>query len=146
MKIFIGADHAGFELKGKLIPFLKELGHDVEDLGPDVYRQDDDYPDYIRPVAEKVSLDESAKGVVLDKSGQGNVMCANRVKRVRAAVYYGGNLEIVRLSRQHNDSNILSIGAAFVSLGEAKEAVRLFLETPFSGDERHVRRIKKLDA
>src|SRR3989344_1840799 len=103
MRIFIGSDHAGFELKVKLIPFLKELGHEVEDKGALEYNKDDDYPDFIKPVAEEISKDSNARGIVIGKSGQGEAMCVNRVKGVRAVVYYGGNVEVLRLSREHND-------------------------------------------
>jgi ribose 5-phosphate isomerase B len=145
MKIFIASDHAGFELKGKLIPYLQELGCVVEDKGPFEYDAVDDYPDFIKLVAEVVDKGGKVRGVVIGKSGQGEAMQANRFKGVRAAVYYGGNMEIVKLSREHNDSNILSLAAGFVSDEEAKSAVKLWLETPFSDEARHVRRINKLD-
>lgn len=145
MNIFIGSDHAGFEIKGMLIPFLRVLGHEVEDVGAHSFEALDDYPDFIRPVAEAVAKDSSARGVILGGSGQGEAMCANRIKGVRAAVYYGGPFDIAVLSREHNDANILSLGARFVDEDEAREVVRVWLETPFSGDERHARRIRKLD-
>ncbi|MEK7147937.1 MAG: RpiB/LacA/LacB family sugar-phosphate isomerase [Patescibacteria group bacterium] len=144
MKIFIGSDHAGFELKGKLIPFLKDLGHEVEDKGAFEYNKDDDYPDFIKPIAEAVSNDKNTKGIVIGNSGQGEAICANRIKGVRAAVYYGGNLEVIKLSREHNDANVLSLGAGFLG-EESFEAIKMWLETPFSGEERHVRRLAKLD-
>lgn len=146
MKIYIGTDHAGFELKEKLVIFLKELGHMVEDFGAHSYESQDDYPDFIRKVAETVVQDPSARGFVLGGSGQGEAMCANRVLGARAAVYYGGAVDIVVLSREHNDANILSLGARFIDDEEAREVVRVWLETPFSGDERHLRRIQKIDA
>lgn len=145
MKIYIGTDHAGFELRDDLVSFLKVHGHEVEDMGAHMFDALDDYPDFIRPVAEAVAKDQSARGIILGGSGQGEAMCANRIKGVRAAVYYGGNLDIVKLSREHNDANILSLGARFVDLDEAKEAVLLWLETSFSGEEKHARRIAKLD-
>jgi len=148
MKIFIGSDHAGFELKEKLIPFLKELGHEVVDKGAFSFDSLDDYPDFVKPVAEEVSKDKEARGIVLGGSGQGEAICANRYKNVRAFSYYGpsrGEVNIVTDSRGHNDSNIISIGARFMNVDEAKEAVKLWLETPFSGDERHIRRINKID-
>ena len=146
MKIYIGTDHAGFELKEALVPFLKELGHEVEDMGAHTFEPLDDYPDFIRPVATAVADDPESRGVILGGSGQGEAMCANRVHGARAAVYYGGPLDIVILSREHNNANILSFGARFVDEGEAKKALRLWLETPFSDEEKHARRIKKLDA
>ena len=159
MKIFIGADHAGFELKQKLIPFLRELEHEVEDKGAFEFNTGDDYPDFITPVAREVASDpERSRGIIIGGSGQGEAMEANRFKGIRAAVYYGfcvpqsdmesgkrSDLEIVRLSREHNNSNVLSLGARFLSEEEAKSAVKLWLETPFSEDERHVRRLLKID-
>ena len=99
----------------------------------------------MKPVAQAVANELESRGIVIGMSGQGEAMCANRFKNVRAAVYYGGSIEIVRLSREHNDANILSLGARFIEANEALETVKLWLETPFSGDERHVRRITKLD-
>ncbi len=145
MKVFIGTDHAGFELKEKLVEFLGELGHEVDDMGAHSYEALDDYPDFIRPVAEAVARDREARGIIIGGSGQGEAMCANRVKGARAAVYYGGPFDIAVLSREHNDANILSLGARFVDEDEAKEVVRVWLETPFGGEEKHARRIAKLD-
>lgn len=145
MKIFVGSDHAGFELKNKLIPYLQELGHDVKDKGAIKYNQEDDYPDFIKPVAEEVARDPESRGVILGKSGQGEAMCANRIKGVRAAVFYGGMPDIIRLSREHNNANILSLAAGFVEEEQVKEMLKKWLETPFSHEERHERRIKKLD-
>lgn len=145
MKIFIGSDHAGFELKQKLISFVELLGHEVVDKGAFTLDEHDDYPDFIVPVAEEVAKDSSSRGIILGGSGQGEAIAANRVKGARAVVFYGGPLDIVELSREHNDANILSLGARFVSEGEAETAVQLWLETEFSGDERHARRIKKVD-
>ncbi|MGB2580264.1 MAG: RpiB/LacA/LacB family sugar-phosphate isomerase [Minisyncoccia bacterium] len=145
MKIFVGTDHAGFELKETLVSFLRELGHDVEDLGAHTFEALDDYTDFIRPVAEAVARDTESRGIILGGSGQGEAMCANRVKGARAAVYYGGAVDIVVLSREHNDANILSLGARFIEEEEAKEVVRVWLDTQFGGEEKHARRIKKLD-
>lgn len=148
MKIYIGSDHAGFTLKEKLIPYLNELGHEVEDRGSFELNPADDYPDFVKPVAEAVSRDFGSMGIVLGGSGQGEAICANRFKGVRAFTYYTpsrGDINIVEDSRSHNNSNIISLGARFISEAEAKEAVKLWLETPFSEDERHVRRIEKLD-
>ncbi|MBI5816919.1 MAG: RpiB/LacA/LacB family sugar-phosphate isomerase [Candidatus Yonathbacteria bacterium] len=145
MRIFIGSDHAGFELKQKLIPFVESLGHEVVDKGAFALDEHDDYPDFVVPVAEEVAKDSSSRGIILGGSGQGEAIAANRVKGARAAVFYGGPLDIVELSREHNDANILSLGARFVVEGEAETAVQLWLETEFSGDERHARRIKKID-
>src|SRR3989344_1417449 len=140
MKIYIGADHAGFKLKEKLIPFLIALGYEVVDKGTFSYNEDDDYPDFVEPVAEAISTDPEAKGIVIGGSGEGEAMATDRFPHVRTALWYGGNLEPLKLSREHNDANILSLGARLVEEQEALDAVKLWLETPFSGDERHVRR------
>ncbi len=142
-KIYIGTDHAGYELKNKLKTFLSELGHTVEDKGPFAYDAQDDYPDFITPVAQAVAAEEGSFGVILGGSGQGEAMCANRIKGARAALYYGKEPSIITLAKEHNNANILSLGARFLTEDEAKEAIKLFLETPFTNDERHVRRIAK---
>jgi ribose 5-phosphate isomerase B len=145
MKIFIGSDHAGFELKKTLVEYLHDLGHDVRDMGAHEYDAGDDYPDFILPVAREVSHHpEKLRGIVIGGSGQGEAMCANKVYGIRAAVYYGGNRDIIKLSREHNDANVLSLAARFVNPEEAKGAVKLWLETKFSGEERHKRRILKM--
>lgn len=144
MTILIASDHAGFELKEKLKVYLAELGHSAKDFGAFSYDENDDYPDFILPLAEEIAKDpENSKGIVLGGSGQGEAMAANRIKNCRAIVYYGGNSDIIKLSRRHNDANILSLGARFLAEDEAKQAVKLWLSTPFSGEERHVRRLKK---
>lgn len=146
MKIYLGTDHAGFELKEKLKNFLIGLGYEVKDLGNFIYDEQDDYPDFIPLVAGKVAEDpENNRGIVLGGSGQGEAMVANRIKGVRAAVVYNYNEDIVKLSREHNDANILSLGARFLNEEEAKKAVKLWLETNFSNEPRHARRIKKID-
>lgn len=142
--IYLASDHAGFDLKEALIPYLRERGYAIEDIGPTTLDPQDDYPDYILPMAARVAGDKGSFGVALGGSGQGEAMVANRVKGARAAVYYGGKEEIIRLSREHNDANILSMGARFVSAEEAKGALEVWLATPFSNDERHIRRIAKL--
>lgn len=144
MKIYLGTDHAGFELKEAIKSFLEEKGHDVDDKGAHWYDGEDDYPDFIRPTAEAVAADNDSRGIIFGGSGQGEAMCANRVKGVRAVVFYGGPQEIVKLSRQHNNANILSLGARFISEDEALEVVELWLGTTFEC-ERHRRRIEKLD-
>ncbi len=145
MKVFIASDHAGFELKKVLLEFLRSLDHEVEDCGPSELNPQDDYPDFIAPMAHKVALNEGSFGIVLGGSGEGEAMSANRIDGVRAAEFYGGNLEVVKVAREHNDANVLSLGVRFITTDEAKRAVELFLQTPFSGDARHVRRIEKLD-
>ena len=145
MTVYVASDHAGFDLKAALVGFLQAAGHVVEDLGPKEKVEGDDYPDYIAPLAKRVATEPGSFGVAIGGSGQGEAMSANRIDGARATEFYGGDVEIVKVSREHNDANILSLGARFVSEAEAKEAVQLFLSTPFSGDERHVRRIEKLD-
>jgi len=153
MKIYIGTDHAGFELKEALLPSVSSLGHEVVDMGAKTFVEGDDYPDYVIPVAEAVSKDQNVRGIIIGGSGQGEAICANRFSGVRAVVFNGqyrptdGRLvpyEIM-ITRQHNDANILSLGARFLTMEEAKESVKIWLETPFSGDERHVRRLKKIE-
>jgi ribose 5-phosphate isomerase B len=146
MKIYFAADHAGFEMKNELIKFVVDLGYDTEDCGAYEINKEDDYPDFVKKAARKVSEDSlNAKAIILGGSGEGEEMVADKFPNVRAAEYYGGNLEIVKLSREHNDANVLSLGARFLSLNEAKKAVELWLGNSFSGDERHVRRINKID-
>ena len=147
MTIYFAADHAGFELKRALIPYVRDiLGHEVVDCGALEFNPDDDYPEFIRKAAEAVSKDQgNARAIILGGSGQGEAIAANRFAGVRATVYYGKDTSIVKLSREHNDSNVLSLGARFLSGDEAKEAVSLWLTTKFSNDERHKRRIAQID-
>ena len=146
LKIILGADHAGFQLKEHVKQFLQDSGFEVEDEGAHSFDQDDDYPDFIVPAAKKVADDPKAKGIIFGASGQGEAIAANKIKGVRAALYYGHNLEIVKLSRTHNDANILSLGAKFISKDEAIHAINLWLSTDFRNEERHNRRIKKIDS
>jgi len=146
MNIYLASDHAGFELKNHLSEYIKTLGFTVADKGPFSLDPNDDYPDYIRLVAEEILKNpDSSRGIVIGGSGQGEAIAANRFKGVRAAVYYGGPDEIVKLSREHNNSNVLSLGARFLSNDEAEKAAKIWLETDFSGEERHIRRLAKLD-
>lgn len=146
MKIYLGTDHAGHDLKEKLKQFLlKEFNYDVVDLGAVVLDELDDYPDLIKPVAKAVAKDSTSVGIIFGGSGQGEAIVANRVHGVRCAVYYGGPTEIITLSREHNDANILSLGARFLSVDEAKDIVQLWLDTDFSENDRHKRRISKID-
>jgi ribose 5-phosphate isomerase B len=157
-KIFIASDHAGFELKAALVPYLQALGCEVEDLGANELVPEDDYPVLIAPCAEAVASSEgTALGIVIGSSGQGEAMVANRTPTIRAAVFYGegrgvatvdaegtsaeDGFDIVRLARMHNGANVLSLGARFITEEQAKKAVDVFLHTPFSTKERHQRRI-----
>ncbi|OGG93375.1 ribose-5-phosphate isomerase [Candidatus Kaiserbacteria bacterium RIFOXYD1_FULL_47_14] len=142
-KVFIASDHAGFALKSVLIEQIRMLGYEVEDMGAYVFNPEDDYPDFVTPCARAAASDAAARGIVIGKSGEGEAMCANRVRGVRAAVFYGGPQEIIKLSREHNNANMLSLGAQCITPEEAKEAVKQFLETPFSDSPRHARRLAK---
>ncbi|MEX2007580.1 MAG: ribose-5-phosphate isomerase [Candidatus Levyibacteriota bacterium] len=143
MKVYIAADHAGLELKEKLKTYLSQKNYEVEDCGAFEYDKDDDYPDFISAAAERVAKNSGAFGVVIGKSGAGEAIVANKIKGVRAAL--GFSRENVLLLRTHNNANVLSLGSAFVSDEEAKKLVELFLETPFSEEERHKRRIRKIE-
>jgi ribose 5-phosphate isomerase B len=150
-KVYIGTDHAGFELKQELVPFIKKLGFEVFDMGAFKFEDGDDYPDFISPVAKAVALNpENNIGIILGGSGQGEAMVANRYPNVRATVFYGNpgifsKYQIVKLGKLHNDSNILSLGARFLKPNVAKKAVEIWLGTDFSNEARHVRRIKKIE-
>lgn len=144
MKIHLGADHAGFELKAALNIFLKDLGHVVTDHGAFDYNALDDYPDFIYPCARAVAEDPGSRGIILGGSGQGEAMTANRVPGIRAAVYYNGPKEIIILSRKHNDANILSLGTRFLSREKIFQVIKIWLLEPFEGG-RHQSRIQKID-
>lgn len=145
MKIALGTDHAGFELKEAVKAHLENHGHEVADYGAYEYDKDDDYPDFVLPACWAVTDGEAERAIVFGGSGQGEAIAANKVTGVRAAVWYGGDGAIIELSREHNNANVLSIGARFVSVDEALETVDRWLETDFSNDERHVRRITKFE-
>jgi ribose 5-phosphate isomerase B len=161
MKIYLGADHAGFELKEKIKAFLSEKGYDTKDCGAFEFNKDDDYPDFISKVSEKVSSDpENSRGIIFGGSGQAEAMLANKFRNIRCALFYSPAIptstidavgtqsvdpfEIIKLTRTHNDANILSLGARFLKQEEAINAVNLWLEAPFSNAERHIRRINKI--
>ncbi|MBI2018428.1 RpiB/LacA/LacB family sugar-phosphate isomerase [Candidatus Daviesbacteria bacterium] len=143
--VYLGTDHAGFELKEKIKGFLKEQGYETEDFGAHSLDLEDDYPDFISKAAEAVSKNPESKAIILGGSGQGEAIVANKYPNVRAVVYYGRAQQIPALARQHNDANILSLGARFLTEEEALEAVGLFLQTPFTKEARHVRRIEKIE-
>lgn len=145
--IYFATDHAGFNLKNELIDFVRdELFYEVVDCGAHAFNKDDDFTTYIKKAAEQVSVDPvQSRAIILGGSGQGEAMLANRYTDVRAIVYYGGNEEILRLSRTHNDANILSLGARFIEPDEAKQAVRLWLETEHIHVPKYERRNQALD-
>jgi ribose 5-phosphate isomerase B len=150
MKVYFASDHAGFELKNELLNLVRgEFNFDVEDCGAVHFDESDDYPMIIAPAIAKLSADLNAKNnsraIILGASGNGEAIVANRFAHIRAAVYYGGSMDIIKLSREHNDANVLSLGARFLTPDEAKDAVRLWLTTGFSNEERHVRRITEID-
>lgn len=142
--IALASDHAGFERKQYVYQRLVDAGYSVVDYGPTTYAPDDDYPETIRPAVR--ALEPQTCAILFGKSGQGEAIVANRYPGVRAAVYAGGSTELVTLARAHNDANALSLGAGFLSNEEAWDAVVLFLNTPFSEEPRHVRRIQSIDA
>ena len=144
MKIYLASDHAGFGLKQFLGDHLKDLGHAVEDCGALEMDPLDDYPDFIIPAAKKVAKNPHYRGIIIGGSGQGEAIAANRIKGVRAVVFYDGPMDIVKLSRTHNNANILSFGARFITQEKAADAVDLWLSEPFEGG-RHKIRIDKLD-
>ncbi len=146
MIIYLGADHQGFNLKEILKIYLNKNGYQVVDFGNNNYNEKDDYPDFILPVAKKVAENpEQNRGIILGSSGQGEAITANKIKGIRAAVFYGGPEEIIKLSREHNNANILSLGASFLEKEQAKQAIKIWLKTDFSEGERHIRRIKKIE-
>ncbi len=145
MIIALGTDHAGIDLKEVVKKFLENNGYEVKDFGAYEYDSADDYPDFINPTAEFVSKNNDAMGIIFGGSGQGEAMAANRYKRVRAAVFYGGPDKIVSLSRQHNNANILSFGSRFIEPEHAINVIKLWLSTEFEGG-RHQKRIDKLDS
>ena len=144
MKIYIAADHAGFKLKNYLKEYLLKNGYNVEDCGAHEYDPLDDYPDFIMPAAEKVANDHGSKGIIVGGSGQGEAIAANRINGIRAIVFYDGPLSIIKLSRSHNNANILSLGARFLSTEKATEILKIWLSEKFEGG-RHENRISKLD-
>jgi ribose 5-phosphate isomerase B len=161
MKIFLATDHTGFSLKEKLKTFLNEKGYTVEDCGAYSYNKDDDYPDFIAKAAEAVGNDpQNTRGIIFGGSGQGEAMVANKINGVRCALFYTPAVptlavnaegdastdpfEILRLTREHNGANVLSIGIRFVKEEDVMKAVLLWLEAPDPTNERHLRRIEKI--
>lgn len=157
MRVVFAADHGGYALKEKLKPFVESLGHTVEDVGAHTLDMNDDYPPIIMEAARKVAGDTNARGIIIGGSGQGEACAANRIKGVRAVVYYGEprrnqtdadgkELDMITSTREHNNSNIISLAGRFLSEDEAKEAVKRWLGAPYESLERHERRHKLLDS
>ena len=158
--VYLATDHTGFELKNKVKEFLEKEGYKVEDCGAYEYDKDDDYPDFISKAAEAVSKDPSSKGIIFGGSGQAEAMVANKYKGVRCALFYSpvvpvraaditgrqssDPFEMIRLTREHNDANILCLGVRFLTDDDTLKAVKLWLETPFTNEPRHLRRIEKI--
>lgn len=162
MKIYLATDHAGFKLKEKIKTNLLEKGYDVEDCGAYAFENNDDYPDFISKAAAAVSKNPSAKAIIFGGSGQAEMIVANKFPHIRAVLFYAplapntaadasgrvsnDPFEMIRLTREHNDANILSLGARFLSENDAIKAVEIWLNTQFSGEERHKRRIEKISS
>lgn len=160
MKVYLATDHTGLELKNKVVEFLKKENYDVEDCGAFEYDKDDDYPDWISKAAQKVSQNPNERGIIFGGSGEGEAMVANKFNNVRCALFYTpatptqtvnvegdkstDPFEILKLSRTHNQANMLSIGFRFVNEQDVFQAIKIWLTTPDPMEERHLRRIKKI--
>jgi ribose 5-phosphate isomerase B len=144
MRVHLGSDHAGLELKDHLVAWLREQGHEPVDHGPFQYDALDDYPVFCLRAAEAVVADQGSLGVVIGGSGNGEQIAANKVKGVRAALAWSD--QTASLAREHNDANVLSVGGRMHTVEEMTRFIRIFLTTPFSGEERHARRIAMLAA
>jgi ribose 5-phosphate isomerase B len=139
VRVYLGSDHAGFELKAALIAWLEQAGHEAVDCGPASYSPTDDYPPYVMRAAQSVIDDPGSLGIVIGGSGNGEQIAANKVPGIRAALAW--TADTARLARQHNDANVLSLGAREYSIDDALSFAKLFVETPFSGESRHARRL-----
>ncbi len=160
VKVYLSGDHAGFAVKEKIKSFLEKKGFEVLDFGPKEYNKEDDYPDFVIPMAKEMTKEISkgvskdlnskknkhrdVKGIIFAGSGEGEAIAVNRLNGIRAAVYHGKNLKVVKTTREHNDSNVLCIGVRFVKKREIKKAINLFLKTNFKG-KRHQRRLNKIE-
>ena len=142
MRVYLGSDHAGFELKQQLVEHLKALGHEPVDCGPHAYDAEDDYPPFVLLAATRAAGDADSAGIVLGGSGNGEAIAANKVRGVRCALAFSE--DTARLAREHNDANVLSLGARMYDAATAQRFVEIFLSTKFTGEERHVRRIGML--
>lgn len=144
MRIHIGSDHAGLELKSALIAYLETKGHDITDHGPHEFDALDDYPDFCIPTGLATVADIGSLGIVLGGSGNGEQIAANKVNGVRAALAW--SVETAKLAREHNDANVVGIGGRMHSIDECKAIIDAFIQTPFTNDERHIRRINKISS
>ncbi|MGO9501686.1 MAG: ribose-5-phosphate isomerase [Streptosporangiaceae bacterium] len=142
MRVYLGSDHAGFELKARLVEWLAGAGHEPVDCGPPAYVSDDDYPPYVMRAAAAAAAEPGSLGIVIGGSGNGEQMAANKIRGVRAALAWSE--ETARLARLHNDANVLSLGARMHTLDEAVDFARMFLQTEFSGEPRHARRLAEI--
>jgi ribose 5-phosphate isomerase B len=142
VRVYLGSDHAGFELKAALVRWLASAGHQAVDYGPAAYDARDDYPPYVMRAASSVAADPDSLGIVIGGSGNGEQIAANKIPGIRAAVAW--TEETARLSRLHNDANVLSLGARMYSVEDAVEFARVFVETSFSGEARHARRLEMI--
>lgn len=144
--VFISGDHAGFKLKEKLKPFLEKKEFILIDLGPFEYNLKDDYPDFVIPMAKKVAKHKNSVGIVIAGSGIGEVIASNRVGGVRAVLFHGkANKKFLETSRIHDNTNVLCFGSRFVTEAEAKKGIKIWLDTKFTGQARHKRRLKKIE-
>ncbi|HEY2596091.1 MAG TPA: ribose-5-phosphate isomerase [Chloroflexota bacterium] len=139
MRVYLGSDHAGFELKAELVQWLRAAGHEAVDCGPGTYVPDDDYPVYVMRAARGVAADPGSLGIVIGGSGNGEQIAANKIPGIRAALAW--TEETAKLARQHNDANVLSLGARMYSSTDAMGFAKTFLETAFSQEPRHARRL-----
>jgi ribose 5-phosphate isomerase B len=139
VRVYLGSDHAGFELKAAIVAWLAEAGHEAVDCGPVGYDPEDDYPVFVLRAAKGVTDDPGSLGIVIGGSGNGEQIAANKVPGVRAALAW--TAETAQLARQHNDANVLSLGARMHGVADAVSFAKVFIETPFSGETRHARRL-----
>ena len=142
--VYLGTDHGGYQLKEEIKAYLAQNNISAEDLGAHTLDPEDDYPDFIIPVAKRVASDPSSLGIIIGRSGNGEVIAANKIKGARAALCL--NEEMANKAKQHNNANILSLGADYITQDVAKKIVKVFIKTPFSNEERHVRRLKKIES
>ena len=142
MRLYLGSDHAGFELKSRLIDWLEQQGHEPVDCGPAAYHEGDDYPPYVMTAAARAVADPGSLGIVIGGSGNGEQIAANKISGVRAALAWSE--ETARLARRHNNANVLSIGARMHPVEVAVSFARIFIETEFSGEPRHALRLDEI--